>query len=468
MPNLCVSQSYDGKKSLLRKLELHFSNLNPYSRQSRFHQNMTYTMRISPLTYQSGDITFSQWISLITLCLAPLIAHIIAGAPEPTYLCRRRPKWHERMCIYSPVSILWRYAAITDRRIRAIDWNPADMAAANAIFWTSSGWDGSEEMAERSVQYCVRLPDRARMTLFSSDSLKTIITTLQGVNALFLGDFSISGDPKSSMAFYLSITSLGNIFSAVALFGLLRLFAAFWITAEFTYVAIEDIPLGMPRAWAISCDSLQIQPTADVEPLFSSTSKPKTGENRFRSTSWWGRIFRFVYMSIFAVMCFTCLIYLLLMQHKDSAPLSATAMMVIITLAVSLALVVCIYTYYAIRHGCKSTIIPCIGKTWYKVVTAGFYLMWIVASILAAIETRRTPCGKFTTSLVGSGDDLILCPGLVYLGPDSRPGPFGLVSDAVPAVNGSAPGHANFTVTYFTGSCQGVSGETAPVQGVIS
>src|SRR3954464_218172 len=140
---------------------------------------MPFSINVSPLTYQSGDITIVQWMSLATLCFAPLIAHIIAGAPEPTYLCRRRPKWHERICIYSPLTILWRYAAITDRRIRALDWSPADMAAANAIFWTSSGWDGSEETAAQSAQFCVRLPDKARMTLISSDSIKTLIITLQ-------------------------------------------------------------------------------------------------------------------------------------------------------------------------------------------------------------------------------------------------------------------------------------------------
>jgi len=82
---------------------------------------MPYSINVSPLTFQSGGIAVSQCMSLATLCLAPLIAHIIAGAPEPTYFSRRRPKWHERMCIYSPLSTLWRYAAMTDGRIRALD-----------------------------------------------------------------------------------------------------------------------------------------------------------------------------------------------------------------------------------------------------------------------------------------------------------------------------------------------------------
>lgn len=52
---------------------------------------------IHSLQYQSYDIPFAKWVSLLTLSLAPLIAHIIAGAPRAFYLCKRRPKWHERL-----------------------------------------------------------------------------------------------------------------------------------------------------------------------------------------------------------------------------------------------------------------------------------------------------------------------------------------------------------------------------------
>jgi hypothetical protein len=35
------------------------------------------------LDYQSGDNNFADWITLLTLCLAPVIAHLVAGVPEP-------------------------------------------------------------------------------------------------------------------------------------------------------------------------------------------------------------------------------------------------------------------------------------------------------------------------------------------------------------------------------------------------
>jgi hypothetical protein len=35
------------------------------------------------ITRQSSGINFSDWITLFTLCLAPLAAHLIAGVPDP-------------------------------------------------------------------------------------------------------------------------------------------------------------------------------------------------------------------------------------------------------------------------------------------------------------------------------------------------------------------------------------------------
>lgn len=106
---------------------------------------------VTPARYQSQDIALSEWVTLLTLCLAPLIAHVVVGTPSPSYLCTSRPKWHEWICHYNPTSVLWRYTAITDRRIRARFWNRADLAATNALFWTPRGWDGSEAMVQHSL-----------------------------------------------------------------------------------------------------------------------------------------------------------------------------------------------------------------------------------------------------------------------------------------------------------------------------
>ena len=82
------------------------------------------TAEIVPLTYLSGNITFNAWIDLITLSLAPLLAHLAGGAPRTTLIDDSipKPRWHDRMCHYNPTSVLWRYYAIADRRLRSTKW----------------------------------------------------------------------------------------------------------------------------------------------------------------------------------------------------------------------------------------------------------------------------------------------------------------------------------------------------------
>lgn len=89
---------------------------------------------VLPFTYQASGILFVEWINLFTLCLAPLIVHIVAGVPSPVYLSNPRPRWHERLGHYNPTSILWRYFSVIDRRTRSKACNSANMAASNANF----------------------------------------------------------------------------------------------------------------------------------------------------------------------------------------------------------------------------------------------------------------------------------------------------------------------------------------------
>src|SRR6266699_343086 len=129
---------------------------------------------IFPFTYQSAGISFAEWISLLTLCLAPLFAHVAAGAPPPSFLTplRHYPKWHDRIIHFNPTSILWRYYAITDRRSRSRAWTPYQMAVANALFWTPTGWDGSETMVENGRKFCTQAPESRHVTLASWAAVK--------------------------------------------------------------------------------------------------------------------------------------------------------------------------------------------------------------------------------------------------------------------------------------------------------
>ena len=88
-------------------------------------------------TYQSQGIPFPTWFDQITLCLAPLVAHVAGGVVSPTLLPSSTPppRWSARLPHFNPISIVWRYYIIGDRRLRARSWDQADMAASNAVFW---------------------------------------------------------------------------------------------------------------------------------------------------------------------------------------------------------------------------------------------------------------------------------------------------------------------------------------------
>lgn len=55
----------------------------------------------------------------------PLATHIVFGLPEPVILRSKEeehhspPSWSDRLTHFNPVSILWRYYSIADRRFRA-------------------------------------------------------------------------------------------------------------------------------------------------------------------------------------------------------------------------------------------------------------------------------------------------------------------------------------------------------------
>lgn len=201
---------------------------------------------ISPVTYQSGDLTFSEWSTLITLCLAPLIAHMAVGAPRTSLLSERRPAWHNRMTLYNPTSIVWRYYAIASRRIRARHWDCLDIVAANTVFWTGrSGWDGSEEAAVlfQSPYHWRTLPQHRSLTVFSG--LETLAVTFQGVSALLGYIAEILGPNDAFWApFYTpGLQSLSNIFQPLTVLGLMRLFSALWLTSDFDFAARpEELP----------------------------------------------------------------------------------------------------------------------------------------------------------------------------------------------------------------------------------
>lgn len=133
-----------------------------------------------------SNVNLNDWISNLNLCLAPLLTHLIAGAPSPVYFCQRRPRWHNYIGHLNPASMKWRYSAITDGRAntKAKNWTSTKTSASNALFWTSDGWDGSAQMIAKSARFWIRKPQTTGIRIFSFSELKTVIVTFQESQAV--------------------------------------------------------------------------------------------------------------------------------------------------------------------------------------------------------------------------------------------------------------------------------------------
>jgi hypothetical protein len=365
-------------------------------------------MDLIRFTYQSNGISFVDFISLLTLCFAPLIAHVMAGVPEPTVLCAKPPSWTERLVHYNPTSILWRYISITDRRIRAIAWDEIDMAACNALFWTPIGWDGSDEMAARSRHRCIQPPDTARVRLMSGESVKTIIILLQGIQALYQLVYQVIVYSTCSW-----IIALGNIFSPLAIMGLARLFPALWLSQDFSYARYEseyilrrrerDAGHMMSFASWMSMESLPhrlLRSPSSIEALAL--------ERRFRPTNYfWSRIFRRAVLLPQLGFFTICVLYLKPTTGYHSS-LSLTAILYHTFYLFFLGVSICIYSFYLIVGAPATTVLPCVSRTWYKAYTIFGVVAAVILVIVAALGTRRTPCGVYTS--VSSLFDIVVCP----------------------------------------------------------
>ncbi|KAM7189825.1 hypothetical protein V8F33_009851, partial [Rhypophila sp. PSN 637] len=364
-------------------------------------------IHIRPITHQSRENTFSEWITLFTLCLASLVAHIIAGVPEISCLSRHRPRWQDRICHYNPMSILWRYAVITDRRIRARSWEAADLAASNTLFWTSNGWDGSEQMADSALSYCSRLPENTRVAFLSGEMVKTLILTLQGCQVVFMtiNMFKLStldeGWPFSARM------KLDLLFFHIALVGLMRIFCCLWLTEDFSY---SNVPNRVYRPkW--SADTIRrprlTSPTLLIRTKPSSTTgslKYMPTHSRYWATKTWpSRAFRFFFLTILLGLWTIAMLIAI-----SSMDFTATAFLALVFYHFLLGSAIILLSIYFAQGKTTTTIIPCISSNWYKVHTAVIFLVAISLFVVGCIETRQTPCGTFT-SYPGYMGDLMGC-----------------------------------------------------------
>jgi hypothetical protein len=378
-------------------------------------------------THQCQHITFQNWFNYITLCFAPLIAHIVAGVGSPIVIPSdsKLPSWSACIPHYNPISVVWRWYAIADRRFRAYNWDAADMAACNAVFWDSekARWDGSEEIMLRSRAWLIKVPEQTYVPFLSASSLATVILTLQGVQASFIIFGSLDPDNKYHVG-----QGLSNVFIPIAILGLMRLPAALWLSDDYGYLDIaqkadnsgrnaaetpaatmEDVgdPLLElePRTSKRSNATTTTTTTTIVSPLSIALSNlselTTTDKRRLRSShSPLGLVYRIWWFFSIAGLLSGAAVSTshLLWGNSRSFPfISLSHLLVnILYFVISTATVLMTSTYIFLGRT-TSTLIPCIHATWYKVFTVVLAAMGLVIVVVSALETRQLYHGNLSS-----------------------------------------------------------------------
>ncbi|KAE9382215.1 hypothetical protein N431DRAFT_319035, partial [Stipitochalara longipes BDJ] len=332
-----------------------------------------------PPSYQSSHLTFNDWVTLYTLCLAPLIAHIVAGVPTVVYLSQDRPNWVQRLGLYNPTTILWRYFAITDRRLRAKRWSAANLSSSNVYFWTRAGWDGSEALTRKSQAYCISLPRSKHATLVSWSTVKTIIVALQGADSFYYLLWSDFGENQlgngNNGANFTSALSVGTLFSPLAIFGLLRLFACFWLTEDFVYINCEEV-----QTTELSLD----------------LSEMGTGEDYRPPNTWPSMLFRMLFLLPIMALIGLCTNGLVPAPGEVVVD-TATVFGLLLFYDIFLVIALIVLGYHFIRGRNTTTLLPCTSSLWYQIYSVILFASMLVLIIIASLETWKSPCGFYTT-----------------------------------------------------------------------
>jgi hypothetical protein len=352
-------------------------------------------------------LDLGKLLSLWTLALAPLIAHVIAGAPEPIYLCAKPPRWIDYAVFWNPTSIVWRYFVIFDRRIRAKNWNREILASSNALFWTTNGWDGSEDLIIEGRKYCIRLPPRSHAELLSKSFVNAVIATLQGVQALY--ELLLVENFSNNM-------NLATVFLPLALIGLIRLPSALWITDGFAYNHY-DINLNNKRASEVTTTTkagyhelIAVPLSGDDTPKWPPLTSDDTSYAEFRPrTSIHGYVARIIFLTPLLGMVGLTVFFTYWMT-KDGGYITGTglfSLMFWFTFSLGSAFV---FIFNFARAQDRTTVVPGVSTLWYRLYSAILFLLMLALLITASIETKETWCGKFTVLY-----DFDVCPWRSYL-----------------------------------------------------
>jgi hypothetical protein len=258
-------------------------------------------------------------------------------------------------------------------------------------------------MAQKSREYCVALPDNTHATFFSGITVQTLIVSLQGADALYILVIGLyqSGEFSAS-----AILSVGTIFYFLAIFGLLRLIASFWLTDDFSYVNPEDLQADQATLIAEepksngSSGKTQLSKVRSP-PNYESFDIPESRmrEDYMSPNAWQSRLFRVFFLLPIIGLIISCIIYLAppIGARSSNYGYSFSQFILILFYLFFLVASTIIYMVYFVRGHTATTVLPCVSSVWYQLYTGVLLALALVLVIITSIETRMTACGYYAT-----------------------------------------------------------------------
>lgn len=373
-----ISMIYSYRYGLALGIILHTTNaLPPY--------NITTTYKVW-FTHQSQHTSLIKWLEMFILCLAPLITHIAFGLAKQVIIGSKGLTWRDQIGLFNPVSIVWRYYAIVDRRWRAKHWDEADMAASNSIFWDGKQFDGSEAMMVRSRDWITTLPPHHHVEILSGSALASLAITIQGVQAIvFIATTFTNTNPNAIVH---RQDGLPYIFQVLAIVGLLRLPAAFWISSDYGYAKLDR--------WEELTDPVEAdEAEAELQNTVAMRLNYPNSQRGIYYRIWWALSMLFI-MGISLGALITGFFSLIgnrpAFIYSSTTGLLYHCFYIILSAGCLIIHWVYIFTGYS-----GSTVIPCMHSLWYKGYT---FLLWGLGTLcvlVASLETRIAIDGSYTT-----------------------------------------------------------------------
>jgi hypothetical protein len=335
-------------------------------RSSPYHVTFTYQ-------YQAS---LSVWFDILTLCFTPLATHVAFGLGKVVVLNKGKtpgPRWIDRLTHFNPISIAWRYYAVVDRRVRAKNWSREEMILCNIALWDGGrdgrskvGWDGRESVKSMYHTILPEGDDEAHVKLLSASAAKTVIITLQGVQAInnileriwpnrITGGFS---------------NGLGGLFVPLALLGLTRLPAAPWVSDDSESIRVEKTPL----------------PSNDEDE--DENECEKVLENYKETTTLVGTAYRVWWvLSMLVYMSFSWgAIFAGFTKQSGSSVSGLLERLMYLTLTGGGFFIHLTYIWKGYKEKETDIFIPCIGSMWYKIYTCVLILLAAVAFVVRCLE----------------------------------------------------------------------------------